>query len=66
MRRYAKHARRWKFDSSGVRDRATGAWLDLERWRDAKTRAPTWQEAERRVFDGLGLPFREPWERCTD
>ncbi|MCJ1248006.1 hypothetical protein MMC30_005221 [Trapelia coarctata] len=65
LRRYAKHAKGWKFDSSGVRERGTGKWLDVEKWTDVKTRAKTWQEAERRVFDGMGLEWREPWERNT-
>lgn len=66
LRRYAKKTRGWKFDSSGVRDRAGGGrWVDLEGWTDPRTRAPTWQEAERRVFEGLGLVYREPEERCT-
>ena len=65
LRRYAKHIRGWKFDSSGVRQRGTGKWVDLERWTDPRTRAQTWQEAERRVFEGFGLEYREPWERCT-
>ncbi|KAL8823457.1 MAG: hypothetical protein Q9191_005836 [Dirinaria sp. TL-2023a] len=67
LRRYAKKARGWKFDSSGVCDRAGGGgqWVDLEGWTDPRTRAPTWQEAERRVFEGLGLVYREPGERCT-
>ena len=66
LRRYAKHAKGWKFDSSGVRDRVTGQWIDLERWTDEKTRAKTWQEAERRVFEGLGLEWKTPEERCTE
>ena len=65
LRRYAKHIKGWKFDSSGVRERGTGKWIDLERWVDEKTRAKTWEEAERRVFEGLGLEYLEPWERCT-
>ncbi|MCJ1323324.1 hypothetical protein MMC15_008680 [Xylographa vitiligo] len=63
LRRYAKHRKGWKFDSSGVRERGTGEWVDVERWTDIKTRAKTWQEAEKRVFEGLGLEYREPWER---
>ena len=66
LRRYAKNVKGWKFDSSGVRNRATGQWVDLEDFANEKTRAKTWQEAERRVFEGLGLTWREPWERCTD
>ena len=65
LRRYAKKVKGWKFDSSGVRERGTGRWLDLERWSDPKTRAKTWQEAEKRVFSGFGLEWREPEERCT-
>ncbi|MCJ1305474.1 hypothetical protein MMC08_008288 [Hypocenomyce scalaris] len=59
LRRFAKHRKGWKFDSSGVRDRGTGRWVDLER------NAPTWLEAERRVFEGFGLEWREPGDRCT-
>ncbi|KAI9713629.1 MAG: hypothetical protein M1812_006601 [Candelaria pacifica] len=62
LRRYAKHKHGWKFDSSGVRDRATGEVLDLEGSGGPST---TWQEAEKKVFQGLGLEYREPWERCT-
>ena len=65
LRRYAKHTKGWKFDSSGVRDRASGRWIDLEKWSDERTRAKTWEEAERRVFEGLGLAWRDPRERCT-
>ena len=65
LRRYCKHTKGWKFDSSGVRQRGTGAWVDLEGWRDERTRCRTWEEAERKVFGGLGLVWREPWERCT-
>jgi len=65
LRRYAKKVKGWKFDSSGVRERGTGRWVDLERWSNERTRAKTWQEAERRVFEGFGLTWREPEERCT-
>ncbi|MCJ1390114.1 hypothetical protein MMC18_002972 [Xylographa bjoerkii] len=65
LRRYAKHRKGWKFDSSGIRERGTGRWVDVECWTDIKTRAKTWQEAEKRVFEGLGLEYREPWERNT-
>ena len=60
LRRYARKVKGWKFDSSGVRDRATGKWVDLERWGDLRTRAKTWEEAEKSVFDGMGLEFFEP------
>lgn len=65
LRRYAKKVKGWKFDSSGVRERGTGRWVDLERWSDEKTRCRDWREAEKRVFEGFGLVWREPWERCT-
>ena len=65
-RRYAKIVKGWKFDSSGVRDRRTGKWIDLEKSMDLKERAKTIPEAERRVFEGLEFEWREPWERCTD
>ena len=65
LRRYAKYVKGWKFDSSGVRQRGTGLWVDLEGWRDPKTRCRDWKEAERRVFEGMGLVYREPWDRCT-
>ena len=66
LRRYVKKVKGWKFDSSGVRDRATGGWVDLEGWRNEQTRCRDWKEAERRVFEGIGLVYREPWERCTE
>ncbi|MCJ1370883.1 hypothetical protein MMC20_002097 [Loxospora ochrophaea] len=65
LRRYAKHVKGWKFDSSGVRERGTGRWIDLEGWMNEDTRVRTWQEAEKRVFAGLELDYLEPWERCT-
>ncbi|MCJ1296934.1 hypothetical protein MMC34_008503, partial [Xylographa carneopallida] len=65
LRRYAKHRKAWKFDSSGIRERGSGKWVDVERWTNLTTRATTWQDAERRVFEGLGLEYREPWERNT-
>lgn len=65
LRRYAKHVKGWKFDSSGVRERGTGRWVDLEGWRDPNTRCQDWRQAERKVFEGMGLVYREPWDRCT-
>lgn len=65
LRRYAKHKLGWKFDSSGVRERGTGRWVDLEGWTDKRTRCKDWKEAERKVFEGMGLVYREPWDRCT-
>jgi DNA polymerase IV len=44
--------------------------VDLEGWNEYRGdigtgRAKTMIEAEKRVFEGLGLTYREPWERCT-
>lgn len=65
LRRYVKKEKGLKFDSSGVRDRATGKWIDLEGWTNERTRCSDWSDAERRVFEGLGLIYLEPWDRCT-
>jgi DNA polymerase IV len=62
LRRYAKRFKGWKFDSSGIRDRATGQEIDLE---SVGGRCTSIEEAERKVFRGLGLEWREPWERCA-
>lgn len=68
LRRYVKAVKGWKFDSSGIRDRADGQIVDVEGY-DGETgaggRAKTMVEAEKRVFAGLGLVWREAWERCT-
>lgn len=70
LRRYAKNVRGWKFDSSGVRDRSNGEVVDLEGFYGydgsiGAGRAKGMLEAERRVFEGMGLEWREAWERCT-
>lgn len=71
LRRYAKNEHGWKFDSSGVRNRVNGEVVDLEgyfQWKRLEGeagRAKTMEEAERRVFEGMGIAYREPWERCT-
>lgn len=62
LRRYAEKEKGWRFDSSGIRDRATGRVVDLE---GVGGRCNSIEEAERKVFEGLGLEWREPWERCT-
>lgn len=62
LRRYARKVKGWKFDSSGIRDRATGHIVDLEAVGGISR---TWLEAEKKVFKGMGLVYREPWERCT-
>lgn len=64
LRRYCKLVKGYKFDSSGVRNRADGRWVDLE-GTSAGDVAPDMETAERRVFAGLGLPWRPPEERCT-
>jgi DNA polymerase IV len=70
LRRYAKSAKGWKFDSSGVRSRGSGQVVDIEGFYEYKGsigegRATTMEQAEKRVFEGMGLVYREPWERCT-
>ena len=62
LRRYVKAVLGLKFDSSGVRRRDDGAWVDLE---GVGGKAPDMLTAEKRVFEGLGLEWREPSERCT-
>ena len=64
LRRYCKRERGLKFDSSGVRSRRDGEWVDLESGPDGRP-APDMLTAERRVFAGLGLEWRPPEERCT-
>lgn len=64
VRRYCKKEKGWKFDSSGIRNRANGMWIDLE-GSSSGNNAPDMETAERRVFEGLGLPWRPPEERCT-
>lgn len=59
IRRYAKKAHNWKFDSSGIRTRSGGRVVDLE------GQGKTWQERERLVMEGLGIGWRPPEERCT-
>lgn len=60
LRRYAKKAHAWKFDSSGVRERTSGGHvIDLEHG------GQTWEERERLVMEGLGVGWRPPEERCT-
>ncbi|KAL1964980.1 hypothetical protein VTN77DRAFT_6180 [Rasamsonia byssochlamydoides] len=60
LRRYAKKAHGWKFDSSGVRERTSGGKvIDLER------DGTTWEERERLVMEGLGVGWRPATERCS-
>ncbi|KAH7141171.1 hypothetical protein B0J13DRAFT_52460 [Dactylonectria estremocensis] len=64
LRRFCKKEKGWKFDSSGIRSRADGAWVDLE-GSSTGDYAADMEVAERRVFEGLGLTWRPPEERCT-
>lgn len=63
LRRYAKHIKGWKFDSSGMRSRETGEVVQLE---GPEGVSGTPEDAERRVFEGLGLEFIPPNMRCTN
>ncbi|GKT66660.1 DNA polymerase beta [Colletotrichum tofieldiae] len=63
LRRYCKKQKGFKFDSSGIRSRLDGSWIDLEGGKAEK--APDMLTAERRVFDGLGLDYIRPEDRCT-
>lgn len=65
LRRYCKTEKGLKFDSSGIRSQADGRWVDLESYSSGVGPAPDMETAERRVFNGLGLPWRLPQERCT-
>jgi DNA polymerase IV len=60
LRGYSRKKLGWKFDSSGVRDVATGEWIDLE------AGAEDMLAKERKIFEGMKLEWREPTERCTD
>ncbi|KAI1391308.1 Nucleotidyltransferase [Hypoxylon trugodes] len=63
LRKYCKYEKGLKFDSSGVRSRTDGSWMDLES--NDNGSAPNMLVAERRVFEKLGLEWRPPEERCT-
>ncbi|KAI3400172.1 hypothetical protein diail_4057 [Diaporthe ilicicola] len=64
LRLYCNQEKNLKFDSSGIRSRKPPFdWVDLED--GGKGRAETMEEAEKRVFEGLGLAWRAPAERCT-
>lgn len=65
LRVYCAREKKLKFDSSGIRSRVDGTWVDFET-RGNEGRAPDMLTAEKRVFDGLGLVWREPSMRCTE
>ncbi len=62
LRRWAKDKKNLKFDSSGIRSREDGHWVDFE---GEGGKAQTILEAEKKVFRGLGLEWIEPTDRCT-
>lgn len=70
LRRYAKRVKGWRFDGSGVRRRGDGGVVGLEGMEEMEemgegvSRSP--EEAEKRVFEGLGLEFIPPEGRVTD
>ncbi|KAF7865821.1 hypothetical protein EAF04_005986 [Stromatinia cepivora] len=64
LRKYFKEKKSWRFDSSGIRDRRTGEWIDLEGCVEGSGEGKL-REKEMAVFRGVGLEWREPWERCT-
>jgi len=63
LRRYTKHVKGWKFDSSGIRSRSTGEIVQLE---GSEGVDGTPEDAEKKVFEGLGLEFIPPEYRCTN
>lgn len=62
LRRCAKAIKGWKFDSSGIRSRSTGEAMWLEGPEGVKG-SP--EDAEKAVFEGLGLEFIPPEFRVT-
>lgn len=62
LRRYAKAVKGWKFDSSGIRSRSNGEAILLE-GEDGVDGSP--EDAEKRVFEGLGLEYVPPEYRVT-
>ncbi|KAJ4984106.1 DNA polymerase type-X family protein pol4 [Stagonosporopsis vannaccii] len=62
LRRYAKAVKGWKFDSSGVRSRSNGEVIALEGENGVDG---TPEDAEKKVFEGLGLEYIPPEYRVT-
>lgn len=60
IRLYCRQELGYKFDSSGVRTLKNGDWVDLE------GEETDLLAKEKKVFEGLGLEWREPTLRCTD
>jgi DNA polymerase IV len=65
LRSYSRKKKGWKFDSSGLRNLVDGRWVDLESREGEEVGSVGLEEKEKRVFEGLGLEWREPTERCT-
>lgn len=63
LRRYAKYVKGWKFDSSGIRRRDNGEVVQLE---GPDGVSGTAEDAEKAVFEGLGLEYIPPEMRCTN
>lgn len=63
LRRYAKYVKGWKFDSSGIRSRENGEVMELEGPGGVDGTA---EDAEKAVFEGLGLEYIPPRMRCTN
>jgi DNA polymerase IV len=62
LRRYAKAIKGWKFDSSGIRSRSNGEAILLEGENGVDG---TPEDAEKKVFEGLGLEYVPPEYRVT-
>ena len=62
LRRYVRHVHGWKFDSSGVRDRSSGRVIPLEGPNGVQG---SMVDAEKMVFKGMGLEWKNPTERWT-
>ncbi|EHL01407.1 putative DNA polymerase family X C2F7.06c [Glarea lozoyensis 74030] len=60
LRSYCRKVKGWKFDTSGITTLDDGTWVDLEKG-DGDMYVK-----EKRLFEGLGLEWRDPTERCTD
>jgi len=75
IRRWCRKEKGWKYDSSGVRDRANGAVLDFESLRTKENGklnrgevlddGDGWEDRERRLMEGLGIGWRPARERVT-
>lgn len=63
LRRWCDKEKEWKFTSEAVLDRLTGRRVGVDgTWREGMQGM---EEAERKVFEGLGLDWVPPEMRCT-